>query len=391
MRIRGLQPESIARLLLKREPAIDVGQPLRVFYSVCDHYEPKFEGAPPTRQQERVAAWRNTLPTLMAPFQDSRGQSPQHTFFYPEEEYERPHLNAIGELCELGLGEVEIHLHHDNDTSAGVREKLTRFTELLHREHGMLHRRPDGRLSYGFIHGDWALDNSHPEGKHCGVNDELDILRETGCYADFTLPAAPSPAQTVTVNSIYYATDDPGQPKSHDRGVAAAVGATPPDKTLLMVQGPLMVDWSDRIRGLIPRIDYCNLQGARGATLARLLRWVRTGVIVRGQPNWRFVKVHTHGCEEGNQEVLLGEPMARFHKDLAEYAAKTPGFEYYYVTAREMAGLVHQAELGYQEPVFPTALIPDHNLMQSAGKTAVQISVDSKLDSDSSAHCIATQ
>ena len=44
--------------------------------------------------------------------------------------------------------------------------------------------------------------------------------RETGCYADFTLPAAPSPAQTRIVNTIYWAKDDPTRPKSHDTGTA---------------------------------------------------------------------------------------------------------------------------------------------------------------------------
>ena len=80
------------------------------------------------------------------------------------------------------------------------------FKELLADRHGLLARRRDtGELPYGFIHGNWALDNSRPDGRCCGVNNELAILRETGCYADFTLPSAPSPAQTAKINSIYYA------------------------------------------------------------------------------------------------------------------------------------------------------------------------------------------
>ena len=84
-----------------------------------------------------------------------------------------------------------------------------------------------GEVKYGFIHGNWALDNSLPDGKHCGVNNELDVLRETGCYADFTLPSAPSPAQTRTINRIYYAIDDPLRPKSHDTGVPVGSGPAP--------------------------------------------------------------------------------------------------------------------------------------------------------------------
>ncbi len=352
MLVRGLCLESIRHLLLDRVPKLDCDQPLRVFYCVCDHYEPMWNGASASLQHERVERWRTELPKLMAPYTDSAGRKPKHTFFYPEEEYRPEYLDVLRELSDQGLGDVEVHLHHDNDTSDGLREKLLRFTAVLHNRHGFLKQNANGTFAFGFIHGNWCLDNSLPDGRWCGVNDEIDVLRETGCYADFTLPAAPSPAQTVTINSIYYASDDPQKPKSHDRGTPACVGVTPPPNTLLLVQGPLVIDWSDRIRGVIPRIDYCNLQGNRAATLPRLLRWIKASVIVQGQPNWRFVKVHTHGCEEGNGEILLGEPMRQFHRSLAEYASKTEDFEYYYVTAREMASLVHQAEQGAQIPNF---------------------------------------
>ena len=52
------------------------------------------------------------------------GRQPVHSFFYPEEEYRPEHLDALVELCRMGLGEIDIHLHHDNDTDAGLREKL---------------------------------------------------------------------------------------------------------------------------------------------------------------------------------------------------------------------------------------------------------------------------
>ena len=41
----------------------------------------------------------------------------------------------------------------------------------------------DGVIVYGFMHGNWALDNSLPNGQ-CTVNNELDILRKTGCWSD---------------------------------------------------------------------------------------------------------------------------------------------------------------------------------------------------------------
>ena len=75
--------------------------------------------------------------------------------------------------------------------------------------------------------GTGRLITRSPDGRCCGVNDEIDILRETGCYADFTLPSSPSPTQTRKINSIYYAVDDPLEPKSHDWGTDVGRAASP--------------------------------------------------------------------------------------------------------------------------------------------------------------------
>src|SRR5439155_815789 len=148
--------------------------------------------------------------------------------------------DALAGLCRAGYGEVEIHLHHDNDTAANLRRTLLNFKATLHEQHGLLGRdRRTNEVAYGFIHGNWALDNARSDGRWCGVNNELDVLRETGCYADFTLPSAPSPTQTHKINSIYYACDDPLRPLSHNTGRDVGTGAAP-DKALLLIQGPLL-------------------------------------------------------------------------------------------------------------------------------------------------------
>jgi len=302
-------------------------------------------------ESDRVARWANKYPRAVAGLADCRGRPPQHTFFYPQEEYEPEHLEGVARLCRRGLADVEVHLHHDHDTADGLREKLERFTRTLHDEHGLLRKDADGRIRYGFIHGNWALDNSRPDGQWCGVNNELSVLIETGCYADFTMPSAPAACQTSTINSIYYATDDPQRPKSHDRGTPARVGANPSEDTLLLIQGPLALDWGDRKWGVLPRIENGDLTARRPPTLQRLMLWMQAGVKVCGRDNWTFVKLHTHGAEESNMEMLLGQPMHEFHKALALYAAEQPWFRYYYVTAREMATLVHAGENGVSDPL----------------------------------------
>jgi hypothetical protein len=307
--------------------------------AVCDHYEPKRGNAPPAKARARVQQWLDEYPRLFGGFRDSDGKPPQHTFFYPADEYEPEYVDMLAKLCRAGFGEVEVHLHHDNDTAENLRQTLLSFKRTLAERHGLLSRdRVTGEIAYGFIHGNWALDNARCDGRWCGVNNELDVLRETGCYADFTLPSAPSETQTRKINSIYWAVDDPNRPKSHNTGTDVGVGKRP-ENSLLMIQGPLVLDWSRRKWGILPRIENGDLQKNQPPSENRLLRWLDAGIKVTGGPNWFFVKLHTHGVNEPNQDVLLGEPMVRFHELLRERADRDSSFRFHYVTAREMANI----------------------------------------------------
>jgi hypothetical protein len=333
---------------------VDPDAPLHVFLALCDHYEP--ETGRPAREiaRQRVSRWVTEYPRLFEQFRDSDGRPPQHTFFFPEDEYAPEYLDGLARLCAAGFGDVDVHLHHDGDTAAALHEKLAKFRETLFHRHGLLRRDPHtGRVVYGFIHGNWALCNSRLDRRWCGVDEELAVLLATGCYADFTMPSAPSETQTATMNSIYYACNIPGQPKSHDRGVRARVGQTPPADHLLLVQGPLLFDWSDRKFGLFPRIENGDVHSVRPASWKRMELWLRAGVHVAGRPDWKFIKLHTHGCKDGNIDTLLGPDMQAFHQDLAWHARRHPGFRFHYVTAWEMAQLVHQAEAGRLEPCLP--------------------------------------
>lgn len=348
-RPRGLHLRSLASLLLSSGSRVPDG-PVHIFLCLADHFEPGWLGASSALARERVERWLRGYPSVTAGLCDSTGRPPQHTFFYPLEDYDPRLLESLSGLCRQGFGDVEVHLHHDGDTSDHLRECLESYVEILHREHGLLRKDSDGRITYGFIHGNWALDNSRPDGRWCGVNDELTILKDTGCYADFTMPSAPDLTQTRMINRVYYAVDDPDCPKSHDHGIPACVGRKPPEDGLLLVQGPLMFDWRDRKWAFLPRLENGDLHARRPPTLSRLRCWLRAAVGVVGQPNWFFVKLHTHGAQEANSAMLLGEPMRRFHESLAQWAAEESRVSYYYVTARELADLVHQAEGGVATP-----------------------------------------
>jgi hypothetical protein len=316
-------------------------------FAIADHYEPFNGDVGQAQATSRVARWRAEYVSVLGGFRDADGRMPQHSFFYPIEQYDAGHAETLGEMVESGCGEVEVHLHHDNDTSANLRRTLLRFTDVLRNRHGLLTRYSDGTTAYGFVHGNWALDNGRPDGRHCGVNDELTILKQTGCYADFTLPAVPDAAQTRTVNSLYYASDDPCRPKSHDAGVPAAVGRRPPPDTLLMIQGPLSLDWSRSKFGVLPGVESGTLNHSPGhiPDVRRFRRWLSASISVEGRPEWIFVKVHTHGAHERNADMLLGPTMRTFHQSLLEWVRRHR-MNLHYVTVREMANIVRAAEDG---------------------------------------------
>jgi hypothetical protein len=205
------------------------------------------------------------------------------------------------------------------------------------------------QLAYAFIHGNWALANSRPDGRYCGVDNELAILRETGCYADLTFPSAPDCTQPPKVNSIYYAPAT-GR-RSHESGVDAGT-MPPPENSLLLIQGPLLIDWQRRKRGLIPHIENACLQGNQPPSAHRLDLWLKARIQVPTRPDWFFVKLHTHGAPERNQSVLLGPAMVEFHQVLARRAQQDSNFHFHYVTAREMYNLVRAAENHWQGSVL---------------------------------------
>lgn len=323
--------------------------PIHVLICIADHFEPAWGGASAAQADERVEAWERGYPAALGSFRDSDGRPPRHTFFYPIDEYEPRHVDALARLCRQGYGEVEVHLHHDRDTSENLERTLKQFTTTFAHRHGLLSRWPDGRVAYGFVHGNWALDNSRPDGRWCGVNNELAVLSSTGCYADFTLPSAPDATQTSTINSIYYASGREGCCKSHDSGIEVGSGSPPPG-SLMLIQGPLRLWWR-RPWGR-PRVENGCLQKGQAPTMERLDQWIRAGVAVSNRSDWIFVKLHSHGAKAENREVLLGRQGVEFHRALAARAADDPLFKYHYVTAREMYNLAKAAELGWSGSVI---------------------------------------
>jgi hypothetical protein len=321
------------RLLAPHAPA-----PRHLIFALCDHFEPLWGKPSRAVGRARVLAWRSSYPSLAESFRDAHGRPTRHTFFFPGEEYAPEFLEPLSELASRGLGEVELHLHHDGDTPAGLRASIEDYKRLLS-EHGHLSRDASGNLRYAFIHGNWSLANARADGRWCGVDGELPILFETGCYADFTFPAAPSECQPNWVNAIYWPAGDLSRRRAYEVGEPAAVGFRRRDR-LLMITGPLAL--ARRAGRLLPRIESSALDAANPPDASRVRTWVAQHIHIAGRPEWVFVKVHTHGAPERNAASLLGDGGRQLHRALARYNDGAR-WRLHYVTAREMFNIATAA------------------------------------------------
>ena len=193
-----------------------------------------------------------------------------------------------------------------------------------------------GQLRYAFIHGNWALDNSHPGGRWCGVDNELQVLVDTGCRVDMTMPSAPHGTQTRTVNSIYFARGRSGARKSHDTGRQAEVGAWRRADELLMIQGPLTLDWQRRKAALLPRIENGELTADNPPRASRVRLWSDCGISVAGAEEHVFVKVHAHGAQPRAMQTLLDGGLQVMWTALEQEFRDSADWQLHYVTAWQM-------------------------------------------------------
>src|SRR5262249_19911015 len=146
---------------------------------------------------------------------------------------------------------------------------------------------------YAFVHGNFALANS-AGGRGCGVDCEMQILAETGCYADMTLPTgAFHAAQTAKINSLYECSLPLHLRAPHRSGRDLQRGRAPKIFPLI-VQGPLALDFA--AKGM-PRIENGALTAKRPASLHRLGIWRQAAISVHGRPEWLFIKLHCHGMD----------------------------------------------------------------------------------------------
>ncbi len=326
--------KSLARRRLRKTP-----KHRHLLFAICDHYEPLW-GKETGRKQglARVQTWADRYPEMASPFVDADGMPPRHSFFFPGEQYDPEFIEPLADLARAEFGEVELHLHHDNDTDENLRKDIADYLDKL-ASHGHISRDEHGRYQYAFIHGNWCLANARADGRWCGVDNEMQLLFDTGCYADYTFPS-PEESQPKFVNQIYWPEGDQSRRRAYDEGTPAHVGSSKEDR-LLMITGPLAVAFRPGSKAI--RIDTSAIDASDPPSEKRVHTWVEQDIHIAGRPEWVFAKVHTHGAPEGNAEALLGPAGVAMHETLAECYNNGESWSLHYVTAREMYNIARAA------------------------------------------------
>lgn len=312
-----------------------------IIFVVANHFEPGVgkEAAGPVDQWCKLAFRTGRA------LRDHDGTLFRHTYFFPAEQYDAPSLEKLATLRDDGLGEVEIHLHHgvqQPDNALNTRQLLETFRDTLAYKHGFLSRDSlNPSPQYAFVHGNCALANS-AGGRNCGVDSEMQVLAETGCYADFTLPSAPDQSQVPKINAIYQCGHPLEEARPHRSGPDLKVGDKP--SLPIIVNGPLVFDWTRRVRGWpIPRIEDGALAGNYPLKIDRFRRWQSAQIGVEGRAEWIFIKLYCHGFFEQDQQAMMGDELRRFMTEVLELGETTGDFKVHFASAREVFNMIMAA------------------------------------------------
>ncbi len=322
--------------------------PVHLILTLADHFEPAIvpddgqKRAPRYEQERRLEWWSREYPKVVDGWRDHDGRPLVHTYFYPAEQYDQGLLEMLADHCHAGWGEVEVHLHHGiphPDTAENTRQLLTEFRDRLAFRHRCLAvEEGEAHPGYAFVHGNFALANS-AAGRFCGVDSEMQILAETGCYADLTMPSAFwHPAQIEKINSVYECALPLDEAVPHRRGHDLVAGRVPRIFPL-MVQGPLVTDLRRSLRSARPALDNGAITRSKPATMHRFSLWKQAQVCVLGRPDWLFIKLHCHSMDPTQKDAVIGDNFRNFLTALVGGAADR-NETLHFVAAREMANIL---------------------------------------------------
>lgn len=317
-------------------PLGKVNQPIDIMFIFVDHFE--LNG-----HADRLESWVHGYPKIAAKHLDSDGRHPVHSFFYALDLMHEHELEAMQPVIEKGFGEMELHWHHQHETESSFIKKLDDAMALFHHYGYMRPYKDNQPACFAFIHGNWSLANARGA-EFCGLDNEVQILKDRGCYADFTYPALFSEAQPPIINSIHYC-NQLTENSCYFNGRLSESGRKEAEDEFMIFQGPMTINWKDWRHKWHPTIEDGDINYTKThSDPKRIDAWVRQGIHVKGKPEWQFVKVFCHGAQDHESVV------SSITDDLFSYLETTynDGNQYrlHYISTREAYNIVKAAESG---------------------------------------------
>jgi hypothetical protein len=310
-------------------------KPVHVMFLITAAFEPG-------SHSDLARRWEREYPLLAQRHRDSTGRPLQLSAFYPGDDIVEENLRSLQRLAAGGYAEVELHLHHLNDTPESA---LVKYRDAIghFQTFGFL-KTIDGNTHFGFAHGNSGLDNSLGP-RFCGVNQELQMLQDLGCFADFTFPSIGAESQPSIINTIYEALDDE-RPKSYDHGTPLRLGQAPAGG-LVIFPAPLVFTPDRRAKRLFVYLENSEIHPSNPVTDHRVDSWIRANIHVAGRPDWMFVRIDGH-LASSNAEIdeALGPHFDQALSYLEGRYNDGVNYELHYVTAREAYNLARAAAAG---------------------------------------------
>jgi hypothetical protein len=140
------------------------------------------------------------------------------------------------------------------------------------------------------------------------------------------------------MNSVYECGLPLEQAAPHRKGRDLTAGRAP--QTLpLIVQGPLLADWTGGLRAPRLRIETGAVTRSNSLSLSRLALWKKARITVQGRPDWLFIKLHCHSMDPTQKDAVIGDAFCSFLQQLVTGAEERKEI-LHFVTAREMTNIL---------------------------------------------------
>lgn len=105
----------------------------------------------------------------------------------------------------------------------------------------------------------------------------------------------------------------------------------------MIITGPLAINIKTR------HFEVGQLEAWWGSNWSnRIPLWINNSPFVQGRPDWRFLKMYTHGVQ--SKKLILSQKFRNLFLELKKYTA-TKGIKLHFVSAREAYNIIKAAEL----------------------------------------------